>query len=71
MGVVDIDYDGSTAICKVQGCIPSAQDPNVDPYKWYDFNEADRWSQLKVLNAFRTIEKNWQREQQEGQIGKN
>ena len=66
--IIQIDYDGSTAICKVQGCIPSASEPNIDPFEWYNFKDANQFSQIKVLHAFRLIEADWEREKREEKL---
>ena len=59
---IEIEYDGSVAKCSLSGCIPTASYPNVDPFKAYSFNEADKMSQIKAIGAFRAIENSWMRE---------
>ena len=63
-----IDYDGATAICKLSGCVPTASNPSLNPHKEYNFNEVDSLTKAIVLNAFRTIEKQYQREDYENKI---
>ena len=53
---ITIDTDGSTITCKLYGCIPSASNPNIDPYRSYPFKEADIMSQTIALDAFRVLE---------------
>lgn len=60
--IIQIEYDGSVAKCSLYGCIPTASCPNVDQFKTYSFNEADKMSQIKAIEAFRTIENSWMRE---------
>ena len=60
--IIQIEYDGSVAKCRLSGCIPTASYPNVDQFKIYSFNEADKMSQIKAIEAFRTIENSWMRE---------
>jgi hypothetical protein len=60
--IIQIEYDGSVAKCSLSGCIPTASCPNVDQFKTYSFNEADKMSQIKAIEAFRTIENSWMRE---------
>ena len=60
--IIQIEYDGSVAKCSLSGCIPTASCPNVDQFKTYSFNEADKMSQIKAIEAFRTIENSWIRE---------
>lgn len=60
--VITIDYDGSTATCKLSGCVPTASNPSLDPLNVYNFNEVDSYTKAIVLNAFRTIEKHYERE---------
>ena len=57
-----IDYNGSTAICKLSGCVPTASNPSLNPHKEYNLNEVDSFTKSQVLNAFRTIEKQHERE---------
>lgn len=57
-----IEYDGATAKCTLLGCLPTAQDPNVNPFVAYNFNDADRFSQIRALEAFDTIKQHWKRE---------
>ena len=57
-----IDYNGSTATCKLIGCVPTASNPSLNPYKEYNLNEVDSFTKAQVLNAFRTIEKQNERE---------
>lgn len=57
-----IDYDGSTAKCIISGVVPTASNPNIDPYKTYSFNELDVGNQLHALAAFHCIESHWNRE---------
>ena len=59
---ITIDYNGTFAECKLTGCIPTASDPDVDPFKTYNFNEADKMSQIFALSAFDTIKQHWKRE---------
>ena len=59
---IEIEYDGSVAKCSLSGCIPTASCPNVDQLKTYSFNEADKMSKIKAIEAFRTIENSWIRE---------
>ena len=59
---IRVEYDGSVAKCSLSGCIPTASYPNVDQFKTYSFNEADKMSQIKAIEAFRTIENSWIRE---------
>ena len=63
-----IDYNGSTATCKLSECIPTASNPLLNPLKIYDFNEVDSLTKAIVLNAFRTIEKQYQRECYENKV---
>ena len=63
---IEIDYDGTGAICTLSRCIPCAQDPDIDPHKVYYFNKAPKICQIQVLDAFRTIEEHWKREQRKG-----
>lgn len=51
-----IDTNGSIVTCELYGCVPTASHPNIDPYRSYPFKEADRMSQILVLDAFRIIE---------------
>ena len=44
---IQIDYDGSIAICKIDG---------------RPFNYCNKESQVLCLDAFRTIEEHWKRE---------
>ena len=60
--IIQIEYDGSVAKCSLSGCIPTASYPNVDQHKTYFFNEADKMSQIKAIEAFRTIENSWMRQ---------
>lgn len=57
-----IDYDGATATCKLSGCVPTASNPSLNPHKEYNFNEVDSYTKVMVLNAFKTIEKQHERE---------
>lgn len=57
-----IDYDGSTAKCIISGVVPTASNPNIDPYKTYNFNELDAGNQIHILAAFHCIESHWNRE---------
>ena len=66
--VITIDYDGSTATCKLSGCVPTASNPSLNPHKEYNFKEVDSLTKAIVLNAFRTIEKQYQREDYENKI---
>lgn len=59
---IEIEYDGSVAKCSLSGCIPTASCPNVDQFKTYSFNEADKMSQIKAIEAFRAIENSWMRD---------
>lgn len=60
--IIRVEYDGSVAKCSLSGCIPTASCPNVDQFKTYSFNEADKMSQIKAIGAFRAIENSWMRE---------
>ena len=60
---IEIDYDGTMAICTLSECLPCVQDPQTDPFKTYNFNDAPKFSQIYALDAFRTIEEHWKREQ--------
>ena len=66
--VITIDYDGSTATCKLSGCVPTASNPLLNPHKEYNFNEVDSFTKAIVLNAFRTIEKQYKRECYENKL---
>lgn len=57
-----IDYNGSTATCKLSECVPTASNPSLNPHKEYNFNDVDSYTKVIVLNAFRTIEKQYERE---------
>lgn len=61
-----IDYNGSIAECSLLGCLPNAQDPDVNPFKQYNFKEADKFNQIFALGAFRAIEEDWKREKNRG-----
>jgi len=50
---INIEYDGSTAVCTVNGRY---------------FKECDRFEQVFALDAFRTIQEDYKREVRAGRI---
>ncbi len=48
---IEIDFDGSVAKCTIQDTFNKTA-----PLKVVDFNDADKMSQIFALNAFRIIE---------------
>ena len=52
-----IDTNGSITKCTLYECVQTTSDSKIDPHKGYSFKEADIMSQLIALKAFRTIEK--------------
>lgn len=63
---LEIEYNGSFAICYVSNLYPTENNPKLDPFRKYPFNELDNFSKIKVLDAFRTIEEHYKRELKHG-----
>ena len=55
---INIDYDGSKADCLITTIYGH-------PYMFVDFNNADEFSQVYAMNAFKSIIENWDRERKE------
>ena len=55
---ISIDYCGAFAVCKVSGV-----DEKGVPFKEQNFNSCDSLTKAMVLDAFRTIEQHYKREQ--------
>lgn len=57
---IEIDYNGSIAVCKVKDYMPVA---NSSHYilRECNFKDADKMSQIKALDAFRAIEEDYKR----------
>lgn len=62
---ITIDYNGSKAECILYGCIPTTKYPFVSPYKHYNFNDADPYSQAYALSAFECIKKQFERQKKQ------
>lgn len=57
-----INTNGSIITCELYGCVPSASNPNIDPYKSYSFKDADKMSQIFALDAFKVIENEFKKQ---------
>lgn len=51
---INIDYDGSEAICSITTIYGHTD-------MFVDFNNADEFSQIYAMNAFKSIIENWKK----------
>ena len=61
---IEIDYNGSTAICKIT-------EFHGNPEVLVNFDNADEFSQLLALSAFDCIKQYWEKEKGFNKMNKN